>query len=106
MIENGADFDDFEGIDHVPNDRFTIVHAGSFFGQRSPRPFLRALAALLARRPELRDRLLARFIGDLRGDDREFAAGARHRRGLAEEGFLPYARIDPRPARGRRAAAA
>ena len=90
VIENGADFDDFEGIDHVPNGRFTIVHAGSFFGQRSPRPFLRSLAALLERRPDLRDRVLARFIGELRGDDRAFAASLGIDGAWREEGFLPY----------------
>ena len=90
VIENGADFDDFEGIAYVPNPRFTIVHAGSFFGQRSPKPFLQGLAAMLRRRPELRDRVLARFIGELRGDDRAFAAGLGIDGAWREEGFLPY----------------
>jgi len=43
-IANGADFDDFAGLRYVPGERFRITHAGSFFGQRSPRPFLTALA--------------------------------------------------------------
>ena len=46
-----------------PATRFTIVHAGAFFGQRTPRPVPAALRALLDRRPELRGRLLARFVG-------------------------------------------
>jgi glycosyltransferase involved in cell wall biosynthesis len=69
VIENGADFDDFEGLPHERNQRFTIVHAGSFFGQRTPGPFLLALERLLERRPELRGRLLARFIGEMRAAD-------------------------------------
>jgi len=91
VIENGADFDDFEGLDHRPGDRFTIVHAGAFFGQRSPRPFLLALKALLERRPELRDGVLARFIGEFRGEDREWARGLGIDGAWEETGFLPYA---------------
>jgi glycosyltransferase involved in cell wall biosynthesis len=91
VIENGADFDDFEQVAHVPGDRFTIVHAGSFFGQRTPKPFLQALAALLARRPELRGHVRARFVGDLRGEDREFAGGLGIDDAWCEDGFRPYA---------------
>ena len=90
VIENGADFDDFAGLDHRPNERFTIVHAGSFFGSRTPRPFLEAVKQLTARRPELRGRLLVRFIGDLRQSDREFAAGLGIGESWEETGFLPY----------------
>src|SRR5213079_1010511 len=43
VIPNGADYDDFEGLDYVPGDRFRITHTGSFFGKRNPRPFLTAL---------------------------------------------------------------
>src|SRR5439155_3905965 len=43
VIENGADFDDFEGLSHERNQRFTIVHAGSFFGHRTPSTTLLAV---------------------------------------------------------------
>ena len=45
--------------------RFRITHAGSFFGKRDPRPFLTALARV--------DGVLARFVGDFRAADREWA---------------------------------
>ena len=106
VIENGADFDDFEGIDHVPNGRFTIVHAGSFFGQRSPRPFLRGWPRCWTAGPSCASRVLARFIGELRGDDRAFARGLGIDGAWREEGFLPYRESIRRPARGGRAAAA
>jgi glycosyltransferase involved in cell wall biosynthesis len=67
-IPNGCDFDDFAGLEYRPGERFRITHAGSFFGKRDPRPFLRALAA----GP---DDVLARFVGDFRASDREFAEG-------------------------------
>jgi glycosyltransferase involved in cell wall biosynthesis len=65
-IENGCDFDDFAGLEHRPSPRFRITHAGSFFGRRDPRPFLTAFAnsGLDA---------VARFLGDFRAADREWA---------------------------------
>jgi glycosyltransferase involved in cell wall biosynthesis len=68
-IPNGCDFDDFAGLEYSPGERFRITHAGSFFGKRDPRPFLAALAE-----SGLRD-VVARFVGDFRESDREFAEG-------------------------------
>ena len=65
-IANGSDFDDFAGLEHHQAQRFRITHAGSFFGKRDPRPFLTALA-----RSELD--IVARFLGDFRSADREWA---------------------------------
>jgi len=45
MIPNGCDFEDFEGLEYRPGERFRITHTGTFFGHRDPKPFLRALAA-------------------------------------------------------------
>jgi hypothetical protein len=66
-ILNGADFDDFAGLEYRRADRFRITHAGSFFGKRDPRPFLAALAE-----SGLQD-VQARFVGDFRVSDREWA---------------------------------
>jgi glycosyltransferase involved in cell wall biosynthesis len=68
-ILNGADFDDFAGLEYRrDDDRFRITHTGSFFGKRDPRPFLQAMAE-----SELDD-VVARFVGDFRSSDREWAA--------------------------------
>jgi glycosyltransferase involved in cell wall biosynthesis len=66
VIANGCDFDDFAGLEYSPAERFRITHAGSFFGKRDPRPFLQAFrdADLDA---------VARFVGDFRASDREWA---------------------------------
>jgi glycosyltransferase involved in cell wall biosynthesis len=66
-IANGCDFDDFAGLQYTPSERFRITHAGSFFGKRDPRPFLQALA------DSGLDDVVARFVGDFRSADREFA---------------------------------
>ena len=66
-ILNGADFDDFAGLEYHRGDRFRITHTGSFFGKRDPRPFLTALAESGL------DDVVARFVGDFRVADREWA---------------------------------
>ena len=51
---------------YTPNERFTIVYTGSFYGQRqTPEYFLQGLHALLTRRPALRTALAVRFIGTI-----------------------------------------
>ena len=67
VIPNGADYDDVVGLEHHPSDRFRITHTGSFFGKRTPRPFLRAFRAA-----GLRD-ATARFVGELTKADLEWA---------------------------------
>ena len=66
VIANGCDFDDFAGLEYEPAPRFRITHTCSFFGKRDPRPFLQAFhdAGLDA---------VARFVGDFRSSDREWA---------------------------------
>ncbi len=65
-ILNGCDFDDFDGLAYRRGDRFRITHAGSFFGRRDPRPFLDALA-------RSDHEVVARFVGDFRSTDRDYA---------------------------------
>jgi glycosyltransferase involved in cell wall biosynthesis len=91
VVANGCDFDEFDGLAYVRGERMRIVHAGSFFGQRTPRPFLGAFAALLRERPELRGRLQAVFLGELRPADRGWALGLGLADALLLEGFRPHA---------------
>ena len=80
-IANGSDFDDFAGLDHHESPRFRITHAGSFFGKRDPRPFLTALN-------ESGLDVQARFLGDFRSTDREWA----EQLGLGDRlQLIPYA---------------
>jgi glycosyltransferase involved in cell wall biosynthesis len=77
-IANGSDFEDFHGLEYRRGERFRITHAGSFFGKRDPRPFLTALARV--------DGVTARFVGDFRAADREWASAIMDRIEL-----IPYA---------------
>ncbi len=65
-IANGCDYEDFQGLEYIPGERFRITHTGSFIGRRSPRPFLTALA-------ESGLNVVARFVGDFRAADSEWA---------------------------------
>jgi glycosyltransferase involved in cell wall biosynthesis len=65
-IANGCDFEDFAGLEYHPAPRLRITHTGSFFGRRSPRTVLEALAGSDV------DAVL-RFVGDFRAADREWA---------------------------------
>jgi glycosyltransferase involved in cell wall biosynthesis len=79
VIANGADFDDYEGLAYTRSDRFRITHAGSFFGNRDPKPFLSALARVGG--------VSARFVGDFRGADRDWALD----QGLGDRvEFIPF----------------
>ena len=66
-IPNGSDFDDFAGLPYHRGERFRITHTGSFFGKRDPRPFLSALVGGDF------DDVTARFVGDFRSSDLEWA---------------------------------
>ncbi len=82
-IPNGCDFEEFEGLEYRPSDRLRITHTGSFFGRRSARPFLEALSGA-------DPAIVARFVGDFRAADREWAETL----GLGDRfelhGFVPH----------------
>ena len=84
MVENGCDFDDFEGLEYRPGERFRITHTGSFFGRRSPQAFLEAL--------ERTDGdVVARFVGGLPPRERHWVESNGLRDRVEVHGFLPRA---------------
>ena len=66
VVENGCDFDEFDGLEYTRAERFRITHTGSFFGRRNPRPFLEALG-------RTDEHAVARFIGGLPQGDLDWA---------------------------------
>ncbi|MES1246453.1 MAG: glycosyltransferase [Actinomycetota bacterium] len=64
-IPSGADFDDFATLGYRRGSRFRVIHTGTFFGKRNPRPFLEALEQVAD--------VEARFVGDSRAADRDWA---------------------------------
>jgi glycosyltransferase involved in cell wall biosynthesis len=90
VISNGCDFDDFAHLRHSGSERLRIVHAGYFFGARSPRPFLEGLRRVLDQRPDLRGLIEARFIGGFRASDRAWAESLQLGDALRIDGFVPH----------------
>jgi len=65
VLMNSFDPDDFT---HLPDirpgqNKFIISHAGTFYGNRSPEPFLIALKKLLDEKPHWRKKIEVFFIG-------------------------------------------
>jgi glycosyltransferase involved in cell wall biosynthesis len=63
VIENGCDFEDFDGLEYRPGERFRLTHTGSFVSRRDARPFFEALA-------RTNGDLVVRFVGGMRPADR------------------------------------
>lgn len=83
VIPNGADLEAFANLAYESGELFRVTHTGSFFGQRDPRPFLRALARS---QPDV----LGRFVGDFRRRDREVADRLRLGERLELHPFRPH----------------
>lgn len=52
VVPNGLDEEEFQQIEPIKYDKFTILHAGNFYGKRTPYVFLRAIADLITEEPE------------------------------------------------------
>jgi glycosyltransferase involved in cell wall biosynthesis len=64
VIPNGIDLEELAGIERRPDPAHcTFAFTGWFFGDRSPRVLLQAVAELVRDRPELRDVIRLRFVG-------------------------------------------
>lgn len=85
-IPNGCDFDEFEGVAYHRSDRFRLTHTGSFFGRRTAQPVLEALT-------RVDPAVVARFIGDFRAAEREWAEHLQLGSRIELEGFLPHRRV-------------
>jgi glycosyltransferase involved in cell wall biosynthesis len=62
LITNGFDTDDFKGIVKRRTEHFTIRHIGVVDELRDPRPFMNAVARLLAADPSFRNSVSIEFI--------------------------------------------
>lgn len=71
ILSQGFDQADFEGLAsrRKRDGRMRIVHAGTFYYNRSPRPLLAALRSLFDATPALADRIELRLAGNTREED-------------------------------------
>lgn len=63
LVANGYEADEYPVVTPPTDGAFTLVHAGSFYGPRSPEPLLVAVAAAVGAEPGLRPVLRVRLLG-------------------------------------------
>ena len=88
---NGCDFDEFDGLAYAPRRAHAHRARGLVLRPAHAAAVPEALARAVRERPELRGRVQARFLGELRPADREWALGLGLGDALALEGFRPHA---------------
>ena len=94
-IPNGYDRADIAGLEPVKGEpgHFTILFAGSLYRPGELDAFLGGVERLVARRPDLRERLRVQFVGSVSPDNRHVAdlytTGDRLRGVVSFEGFVP-----------------
>ncbi|HEY9166356.1 MAG TPA: glycosyltransferase family 4 protein [Candidatus Kryptonia bacterium] len=72
IIPQGYDPEDFEVENELKlphTDKMRITYAGTFYRNRTPKYFLRALSELLKEQPKLKDNIEAVFIGNFRKEN-------------------------------------
>ena len=70
VLPHAYDPEDFPAQDNTrtkrtKNDKFTVTYTGSFYGLRSPEPFLKALRFLIDEKKEMEQKIRVKFIGSL-----------------------------------------
>ncbi|MEZ4946210.1 MAG: glycosyltransferase family 4 protein [Cyclobacteriaceae bacterium] len=72
LITNGFDEEDFDKIEHVRNEKFTIRHIGVVDELRDPRPVMNALKGMLLGNQILADTIAVEFIGNVNSAFKSF----------------------------------
>ena len=103
VVPHGFDPEDFEGhptspLTHSPAEaysvqgpeRFTITHSGSFYERITPRYFLQALRRLLDERPEVEERIRARFVGLFRRENEELVRTLQLEQVVEVTSYVPH----------------
>ena len=90
-VENGFDPADFAGADSsTARSEFRILHAGSFYGKRSPAKLLAAFQRFVERTPGARARATLDFAGRL-GEHKGLIQTSAANGGVRAVGLLPHA---------------
>lgn len=84
LVPNGYGPDEYPFGTPRPDGAFTLVHAGSFYGPRSPEPFFAAVAAAVDAEPGMRSALRVQLLGSQDGRNRACLDATIRRLGLDE----------------------
>lgn len=92
VVPQGFDPEDFARAPHVERSaKLRLLYTGIFYDAQTPDYFLRGLAELLERRPELRERIEAVFVGLVPDASRELAGRLGLDRVVRFEGYMTHA---------------
>ena len=72
LITNGFDTDDFDQVQKVRTEKFTIRHTGIVDELRDPRPFMLALKSVVEANAGMKDDVNVEFIGNVNSSFKEF----------------------------------
>ncbi|HYG19993.1 MAG TPA: glycosyl transferase [Ohtaekwangia sp.] len=72
LLNNGFDEDDFDNLVIRRTDKFTVLHAGIVNERCDPRPFMKAIRALIEEEPSFRESVILEFVGDVHPSFRAF----------------------------------
>lgn len=90
LITNGFDEDDFSGIVHQKNEKFTVRHIGVVDELRDPKPFMAAVKTLCQENEEFANTIVIEFIGKVNSSFKAYVE--------ADPGLAPITRfIDQLP---------
>ncbi len=92
ILSQGFDQEDFR---HVRRQRpadapLRFLYSGTFYYNRSPEAFLRAMRMLFDRQPALAGKLEAHFVGSAREEDRELLRTLDLENSVTMHGYLPH----------------
>ncbi len=74
IVSQGFDPEDFEKnltAPRSPSNKMRILHAGVFYGERTPKYFLQSLSKLFKENPDLQNRIEVMFVGNFRKEDKK-----------------------------------
>ncbi|MBO1263993.1 glycosyltransferase [Proteiniclasticum sp. SCR006] len=95
VIMNGFDPEDFseyyvKDINYKRNEKLTIVYAGSFFGNRTPKVLLDGLENLVNRKPELVNNIQILFYGRSSESIKKYVVSKECRKMIVSGGLLTH----------------
>ncbi len=92
ILPQGYDPKDFEVTPTTPPaDKFTITHAGVFYGDRSPKYFFQALKKIFTEKPQLKDKITVNLVGAIQEEHTKLIKTLGLESNVHSTGYLPHA---------------
>jgi len=90
LLNQGFDPEDFTGKQPKKDGKLKFLYSGLFYGERTPKTFLRALALFLKSKPEAASEIIIQFQGGIDEYVNEFAVTLGIDHIIKDFGYLPH----------------